>query len=226
MNLAAYFQGRDASQDATVPMPWVVPGAIRADLPAYFHDLGFTTGVEVGVWEGVYAEQLCHANPSLHLTCVDSWTQYAAYNQRFKYRHPIEEGGGSVMGDAAFQSAYEAAERRLRPYGCTLMREDSLRAAARLPDGSLDFVYLDGNHQFEYVVADLAAWMPKIRVGGVMAGHDYLVERQIDVVAAVDGWTVSHAVRPWFVLGRTHRRKREPGEKYRSWLWTVRDKKG
>ena len=216
MNLFEYFRSRDTSQDATASMPWPVAGAVRADLPAYFCDLGFTKGAEVGVWDGVYSEALCQANPALHLTCVDPWTKYPEYLIRF--RQPREDGS-VASGEEAFQCAYAAAVKRLQPYGCTLVRDFSVKAAEGVPDGSLDFVYLDGNHQYEYVMEDISAWLPKIRAGGILSGHDYVQSRQIDVVAAVDAWTTTHAVRPWFVLGRGRRRASERGEKYRSWLW-------
>ena len=40
-------------------------------------------------------------------------------------------------------------------------------------DGELDLVYVDGDHRYEAVLADLKVWLPKLRAGGVMAGHDW-----------------------------------------------------
>lgn len=48
----------------------------------------------------------------------------------------------------------------------------SIAAASRVPDVSLDFVYIDGCHQYENVLQDIYAWLPKIRYGGMLAGHD------------------------------------------------------
>lgn len=50
---------------------------------------------------------------------------------------------------------------------------DALEAARCYPDGSLDLVFLDDDHKADHVAAECAAWWPKVRVGGVMAGHDY-----------------------------------------------------
>ena len=50
----------------------------------------------------------------------------------------------------------------------------SERAAALFADASVDFVYLDGDHGGAAVRRNLEAWFPKIRSGGVLAGHDYL----------------------------------------------------
>ena len=47
-------------------------------------------------------------------------------------------------------------------------------AAATYPDQSLDFVFLDADHDYESVKADIAAWLPKVKPGGILAGHDYM----------------------------------------------------
>lgn len=54
-----------------------------------------------------------------------------------------------------------------------LVEHESTAAAARFPDNSLDFVYLDARHDLAGVVADIHAWWPKVKPGGVFAGHDY-----------------------------------------------------
>jgi len=41
-------------------------------------------------------------------------------------------------------------------------------------DGSLDFIYIDGNHAYEYVKRDIEIWWPKLKKGGLFSGHDYL----------------------------------------------------
>jgi Methyltransferase domain len=54
-----------------------------------------------------------------------------------------------------------------------LVRCESVRAARLFDDGSLAAVYLDADHEYEAVKADIAAWGPKVAAGGVLAGHDY-----------------------------------------------------
>jgi predicted O-methyltransferase YrrM len=53
----------------------------------------------------------------------------------------------------------------------------SLEGANEFEDASLDFVYLDGDHQTDAVVADIDAWKPKIRKGGILAGHDINMDK-------------------------------------------------
>ena len=50
---------------------------------------------------------------------------------------------------------------------------DSAAAAAKFQDASCSFVFIDADHSYEGVKRDIAAWLPKVRHGGVIAGHDY-----------------------------------------------------
>lgn len=49
----------------------------------------------------------------------------------------------------------------------------SVPTAADFDDASLDFVFIDAQHTYEEVSADIRAWLPKVRPGGVLAGHDF-----------------------------------------------------
>jgi hypothetical protein len=62
------------------------------------------------------------------------------------------------------------------------IREKSPEAAALVPD--VDMVFLDGDHEYEAVVADIAAWLPKTRK--LLCGHDYNNTEFPGVAAAVD----------------------------------------
>lgn len=64
------------------------------------------------------------------------------------------------------------------------MKMSSVDAARFIVDGSLDLVFIDADHSYESVKNDIIAWLPKVRVGGVICGHDY--EYKIGVVQAVE----------------------------------------
>lgn len=184
--------------------PHVTTQCSRGDLCRLFAALGFTRGAEIGVWEGHFSEQLCATIPGLHLTCVDPWQPYAAYRE--KKNDPVR-----------LEAAYRTTVTRLAPYHCVVARMISTAAAAKVPDRSLDFVYVDGNHEASHVRADLRAWTPKIRQGGILAGHDYRdnwarPKPYIQVKAAVDAFTAERGIDPWFVFAR---------EKSPSFLWVV-----
>jgi predicted O-methyltransferase YrrM len=53
------------------------------------------------------------------------------------------------------------------------VRLSSIEAAATYSDNSLDVVFIDACHDYACVKQDIAAWLPKVKVGGYLAGHDY-----------------------------------------------------
>lgn len=70
-----------------------------------------------------------------------------------------------------------------------LIQQDSASAASQYAPASLDFVWLDAGHDYATVLADLQAWVPKVKAGGVIGGHDYYHDGSEEQVrAAVDGF--------------------------------------
>ncbi len=190
-------------------MPVEIPDADRETLADYLASQGATAGAEIGVQAGIYAEVLCQRIPGVCLYAVDSWLPYVRHEER-------------VTADRA-EALYTEAVGRLGRYRVTIMRSTSVAAARTIADESLGFVYLDADHEFSAVVADLAAWVPKVKPGGIVAGHDFMKrtnpDRLVHVVEAVTGWTLAHRVTPWFVLGRKARRQGERRDSPRSWFW-------
>ena len=196
--------------DELGPSPVEIRGACRKDLPALFAYLGFTEGVEVGTYRGRYAKMLCGGNPALHLTCVDAWKAYPGYRD--------------FTIQAELDAVYLQAQEKLRPYGASFLRAYSVDAAKTFKDGALDFTYIDANHSYEGCTTDLFAWVPKVRPGGIVSGHDYRHFRRslnIRVVEAVQGYTAAHDIAPWFVLGRNKVKKGEVRDRERSFFWVV-----
>ena len=199
-----------ATRDPAIRLPIEIPRRGRADLAVLFAQLGFTCGAEIGVDEGVYSEQLCDANPSLGLLSIDPYSLRIDYDDRRR-----------VQKD--FDVLYARAQKRLHRPQVTLWRLRSLDAAQKVPGGSLDFVYIDGHHNFPNVTADLCAWIPKVRHGGIIAGHDYYKTARpthgLHVQHVVDAFTAAYDIRPWFVLGRKRTEPGEPRDEHRSFFW-------
>ena len=65
------------------------------------------------------------------------------------------------------------------------IRTESVSASKMYADESLDAVFIDADHRYESVKADILAWMPKIKKGGILAGHDYMLGHS-GVIRAVD----------------------------------------
>jgi hypothetical protein len=60
--------------------------------------------------------------------------------------------------------------------GTTVIRLRSVEASRLFADGGVDFAYIDGLHDYGSVCSDLRAWHPKMKKGGVLAGHDLYMD--------------------------------------------------
>lgn len=146
-------------------------------------------GVEVGVFRGLNAAQLLQQRRDLHLYCVDPYEVASA-----DYRATKDHQTG--FSAARWSAVAAEAARRLRFAGerVTWIRQSSPAAAGSVSDGSVDWVWIDGNHSAQQVAADIHAWWPKIRPGGWIGGHDYHHRREgrgYGVTAAVDAWAAA-----------------------------------
>ena len=207
--IAGFLASRDRSRDTQAAMPIAIKGATRADFPALLKARGYRVGAEIGVYKGDYSAAICEGVPGVHLYCVDPWARFFGADGREIYK--------------SAEPAYDVARERLATFDCEFVRERSPEAAARFANGSLDFVYIDADHRYAHVVADLLAWVPKVREGGIVAGHDFeeVPNKHNQVAVAVRGWTTAYWIQPWYVLGRVKVRKSEPYERERTWFWDV-----
>lgn len=138
--------------------PFMLQGLrdMLAELP---HDLVMA---EIGVYAGESTRVFVESGQVTRLLAVDPWA------------------GDFVSGDELWRSPFpwdevQAAFMRLAEEYPQIVvhRMPSLQAAELIADESMDFVYLDGEHSFEAVSADIAAWEPKIKPGGWLGGHDW-----------------------------------------------------
>lgn len=191
-------------------MPIEIPDVGRDDLARLFGSLGFTQGAEIGVETGNYAEVLCKANPTSYLICVDPWTPYKGYRDH--------------VTAAKLEDFYQTTQKRLAPYTVTFLRQFSVDAARDyVPDASLDYVFIDGNHDFRHIAEDLCAWVPKVKPGGIVAGHDFVKRSNpadgVHVVEVVTAYTQAYQIAPWFILGSKEIKAGEVRDRPRSWFW-------
>lgn len=169
--------------DLKKPLPIIVKGFKRKQLAKFFRDLNYKKGAEIGVATGKYSEVLCKYNPGLELISVDPWTSYSEDPRRIR-KH---------------EENFREAQKRLAPYNATLMRMMSMDAVREIPKESLDFVYIDANHLFDFFIMDLIEWSKRIRPGGIVSGHDYYKFRNAGVIEGVDVYTQVHKIKPWFI---------------------------
>lgn len=183
-----------------------------ADLSKLFAELKFNKGVEVGTDQGLYAEVLCQDNPHLELHCVDPWIADA-----------YEKGASGVVEDQEyFDARYNETAERLKAYNCNLIRKTSMDALNDFEDKSLDFVYIDANHDFLNFTMDLHYWMKKVRPGGIISGHDYAYysyKKFNHVKRALIAYARCYRMIPIFAVMYVSDGLRR--DRYRSWFYVM-----
>jgi hypothetical protein len=185
--------------------PIEIPNTGREQLAELFAALDFKRGAEIGVYRGEYSEIICKANPKVKLYAIDSWINYGDFALR-------------GMGQAKDQ-----AQTRLKDFDVDCLHMDSIAASQMFVDGALDFVYIDGNHDFLHVAQDLFYWTRKVRPGGIVAGHDYFQlkkpESNMHCPPVLHAFTEVYKIHPWFILGTKAIIPGEIRERHRSWFW-------
>ena len=148
----------------------------REDIGKLFGELGYKLGAEVGVAHGTNAAMFFKHVPGLKLICVDPWSAFGKNT------------------DEHMENVYRNARKNLDGKDVVWKRTPSLDGAKEVEDGSLDFVYIDGLHDFDSVMVDVITWTKKVRKGGIVSGHDFVYAPREGVVAAVTAYTKAHNV--------------------------------
>jgi hypothetical protein len=133
-------------------------------IPRILNTLEAKEAVEVGVFKAQFSKHLLE-NWQGTLWMVDPWRAF-------------EEGEGYVdaSNHKEHQTAYLESMQNIEGYESRafMLRGLSSDMASRFKDDSLDLVYIDGNHAYDWVKEDIELWWPKLKKNGVLAGHDYL----------------------------------------------------
>lgn len=121
--------------------------------------------VEVGAWKGRSAAflgvEIVNSGKHISLDVVDHFIG-------------VEGVTGDSVQMARFVKSYKECRRNLEPLEfINIVPLRSQYAAALYEDNSLDFVFIDANHAYPFVKQDIEAWYPKVKRGGLLAGHDY-----------------------------------------------------
>lgn len=151
---------------------------------------------EIGVFDGRLSRRLLY-RLDLNLLMVDPWGSVASSDDA-KY-----EEGYQVSTPEDWEATLETAMQNVAwaPHRARIYRGTSLEAAAEF-DELFDVVFLDGDHGYEAVSADIRAWWPKIAPGGWLGGHDYRTDMDVGVVEAVEDWADEEIITVH--LGKNH----------------------
>lgn len=121
---------------------------------------------EIGVWDGGFSEVILEITQPRKLHLIDPWVFQPDFsNSAFGRKANVD----------AMERRYEGVRRKfLNDARVVIHREMSHEALSAMEDGSLDWVYIDGNHNYEVVSGDLELCLRKVRPDGVIAGDDFL----------------------------------------------------
>lgn len=161
----------------------VEPGFTRKHLYELFAQKGYRIGAEIGVADGRNALTICESIPGVTLYCVDPWKKY----------HGNPRGGPQEQHDRNLTLAHS----RLDGYDVVWLRGTSEEVIKDAKIPPLDFVYIDGNHEKDYVAFDLEHWSQRVRPGGCISGHDFYHFGSAGVVDAVVEYTPKHGITDW-----------------------------
>jgi predicted O-methyltransferase YrrM len=159
---------------------------LRKDMYKYFGELGFKLGCEVGVFRGRNAREMFRQIPGLKLIGVE-----ANADQPSSTRHKNEP---------RYDRNRKSMLSRTKGRDFTLIENFSEIAVQEIPYNSLDFVYIDGDHSYDYVMTDIILYTRRVKPGGIVSGHDYVSPGEyrhkfdINVREAVDDYCRIHNI--------------------------------
>lgn len=123
--------------------------------------------VEVGSWKGqsaaYMAEKIIESGKAIRFDCVDT------------FEGSEDEDGHQTDEDVVSGKLLEVFHNNMSPFvgHYNAVKATSVDASTQYEDESLDFVFIDAQHTYEAVREDIDVWLPKVKKGGYLAGHDY-----------------------------------------------------
>jgi len=151
---------------------------------------------EIGVHTGDFSKRILQTTSPRELHLIDPWR----HETSDAYRRALYGGearGGQAEMDERYRSVCTRFQSDIRSGRVRIHRGDSNAVLAEFPEDYFDWAYIDGNHRYEFVTADLALCVEKVKPGGYIAGDDYTDRGwwQQDIVRAVDEFVATTPVR-------------------------------
>lgn len=121
------------------------------------------TAVEIGVFRGDFAYELLQNWRGESLYLIDPWTHLNDYIDSWN------------LTDEQMAENFEITQMKLSAFNSKVhfLRMRSEEAVGLIDNESCDFIYVDANHSYKHTKNDIHLWYPKLKTGGIMAGHDY-----------------------------------------------------
>lgn len=120
--------------------------------------------IEIGSYCGASASIIANQFKNSTINCVDPWSPYTEDCSIIDIQQQEKE---LIEAENLFDTVV-SNHTNIRKN-----KTSSLEYAKKILDRSIDFIYIDGNHQYSSVKEDILSWLPKIKNGGIISGHDY-----------------------------------------------------
>jgi len=139
---------------------------------------------EIGVRTGKFSTQILEYTKPKKLYLIDTWS------------------GGEVLTDEVYtdevaKQYYDEVKKKFaNNEKVKIIKSRSLEASKLFSDSFFDWIYIDADHSYEGVKADLEAYFDKVKSGGFITGDDYKERERLGIIKAVDEFQKNYAVRP------------------------------
>lgn len=126
---------------------------------------------EIGVFRGNLSKRLLENNDKINLFLVDAWSHETYKNNMI--------GSASEKMIEIYQNQceenYRSTLKNVEPYKnrVKIIKKMSVDAAKEFSNNFFDIVFIDASHDYPSVCSDLRTWLPKVKIGGYLSGHDY-----------------------------------------------------
>lgn len=177
----------------------------RAGLYKLFAARGFNTGCEIGVQRARNAKVMLDNIPDLNLFLVEPYKDHPSNWRKW--------------GEKNHRKFKKQAHARLEGQKVVWLEGFSEEVSHEIPDESMDFVYIDGEHSYNFAMIDIILWSRKVRQGGIVSGHDYEYWKsyQAKVARAVRDYAAAYGIERIYMTDKSVYEDR--GDANPSWFW-------
>lgn len=165
----------------------------RADIGELLKNENKTVGVELGVQRGeFFNEMMSKWQIAQTYVFVDIWAHQENYQDGANVDQSDQD---TFMNQAITYANNQKAAGHLQEL--VICRNFTVNCVLNFPDHHFDFIYVDARHDYKGVLVDLQKWWPKLKRGGIMAGHDYIYQIDIDILnrnykGPREDWTLNY----------------------------------
>ena len=154
----------------------------REQFTSYLYDKFTPTNVcEVGVQCGLYSKHILQTIPSIEkIYLVDLWKRQEKYDDH------------ANVSDITHESFYQQTLNNIKQWKnrAVILRGFSTEMCHSIPDGSLDWIYIDARHDYVGCTQDINSYWPKLKIGGVMSGHDFMTAPEMKQFDPEQDWSI------------------------------------